>query len=327
MITPVIIVIVIVIFFHDKHYHHHHHEMVKVVSPLIPSLLTILALAKDVFAQNDTGNCILQLPKNPLTAEGLATPFILVNGNCNQTNPNHQVFVEATIFDPDTKTFGVYHPLVINEGNTFKTQCVSCESSMDVWERNTYSKKNMNPLIWIQIRLHFFRYAFLPLGSRLSGRSFFWEDMERGIIIYSVNLYFFTYITGTQPAIKPVVPTLPSNAVVGLWVRAKANSVTLTGSTQTCVDASCNAHAFFSAVQAADGGQGVVIPPVGNDKFRRRCTTTRSFGVIVQTAYLQTNGGQFAQATEANRNALKQFSEISSGSENVRKSAFIERVS
>lgn len=115
--------------------------------------------------------------------------------------------------------------------------------------------------------------------------------------------------------------------MVGLWVRAKANSITLTGSTQTCVDGSCNARAFFRAVQAADEGQGVVIPPVGNDKMGRPCPTTRSFGVIAQTAYLQTNGGQFAQATEANRNALKQFAEISGGSDNVRKSAFFERVS
>ncbi|KAF9311423.1 hypothetical protein BG003_007442 [Podila horticola] len=218
--------------------------MVKVVSPLIPSLITILAITKDVFAQNNAGNCILRVPRNPLTAEGLATPFILVKGNCDQTNPNHQVFVEATIFDPNTKTFGVYHPLVINEG--------------------------------------------------------------------------------TQPAIKPVVPTLPQNAVVGLWVRAEANSISLTGSTQTCVDASCNSHAFFSAVRAADEGQGVVIPPVGNDKMGRPCPRTRYFGVIAQTTYLQTNGGQFAQATEANRNALKQFAEISSGSDNDRKFAFSE---
>ncbi|KAF9138596.1 hypothetical protein BGX30_008975 [Mortierella sp. GBA39] len=221
--------------------------MVKVVSPLIPSLITILALTKDIYAQNNAGNCILQLPTNPLTAEGLATPFILVKGSCDQANPNHQVFVEATIFDPNTKTFGVYHPLVINEG--------------------------------------------------------------------------------TQPAMEPVVPILPKNAVVGLWVRAKANSITLTGSTQTCVDASCNAHAFFSAVLAADEGQGVVIPPVGNDKMGRPCPTARFFGVIAQTAYLQTNGGQFAQATKANRKALKQFAEISSGSDNVRKFAFSERAS
>ncbi|KAG0282711.1 hypothetical protein BGZ96_000191 [Linnemannia gamsii] len=219
--------------------------MVKVVSPHISFLITILALTKTIFAQKNAGNCILQLPTNPLTAEGLATPFILVKGSCDQTNPNHQVFVEATIFDPNTNAFGVYHPLVINEG--------------------------------------------------------------------------------TQPAVKPVVPTLPQNAVVGLWVRTQAKSITLTGSTQTCVGASCNTHAFFSAVQAANEGQSVVIPPVGNDKMGRPCPTTRFFGVIDQTSYLQTNGGQFAQATAANRNALKQFGEISSGSDGVRKSAFSER--
>lgn len=135
------------------------------------------------------------------------------------------------------------------------------------------------------------------------------------------------YISGTQPAIKPVVPSLPQNAVVALWFKAKANSITLTGSTQTCVDASCNAHAFFRAVQAAGEGQGAVIPPVGNDKMGRPCPKARFFGAIAQTTFLQTNAGQFAQATEANRNTLKQFSEVSSGSANSLKSAFFERVS
>lgn len=126
--------------------------MVKVFSPLIPSLMTILALTKNVLSQNNAGNCILKLPTNPLTAEGLATPFILVKGNCDQTKPNHQVFVEATIFDPNTKTFGVYQPLVINEGNTFKTQCVNCDALMYILGARNILKKIMCPRIWIQIR-------------------------------------------------------------------------------------------------------------------------------------------------------------------------------
>lgn len=157
----------------------------------------------------------------------------------------------------------------------------------------------------------------------------FFKDMEKKHeYLFRQSVYsLYMYISGTQPAIKPVVPSLPQNAVVALWFKAKANSITLTGSTQTCVDASCNAHAFFRAVQAAGEGQGAVIPPVGNDKMGRPCPKARFFGAIAQTTFLQTNAGQFAQATEANRNTLKQFSEVSSGSANSLKSAFFERVS
>jgi hypothetical protein len=81
---------------------------------LLSISLSLLAVAVDA---KDPGACFLHVPKHPLTAKGLATPFILKKGNCDQTDPAQQVFVEATIFDPDTKTFGVYHPLVINEGN------------------------------------------------------------------------------------------------------------------------------------------------------------------------------------------------------------------
>ncbi|KAG0054258.1 hypothetical protein BGZ83_011600 [Gryganskiella cystojenkinii] len=62
------------------------------------------------------GACFLTVPKDPLSAKGLATPYILKKGNCDQTIANQQVFVEATVFDLDNHTFGVYHPLVINEG-------------------------------------------------------------------------------------------------------------------------------------------------------------------------------------------------------------------
>ncbi|KAG0202448.1 hypothetical protein BGX28_005024 [Mortierella sp. GBA30] len=232
-----------------------------VVFTLILSFSFILTLTNDVYAQSNVGDCLLQLPRNPLTAQGLATPFILKKGNCDQTNPKQQVFVEATVFDPAAKTFSVYHPLVINEG--------------------------------------------------------------------------------TQPAIKPVLPTLPQNAVVVLLFGTNTNSITLTGNTRTCVNGSsdadifgqvalCNARAFLSTVDAADEGQ-VVIPPVGNDKTGRPCPTTRFFGGIDQdprdivlTTYLQTNNRRFAQATEANRNALKNFTEISNGSNSTLISAFLD---
>lgn len=87
-------------------------------------------------------NCTLTVPPNPLTAQGLATPYQLAatnaaNGPCNEANPNQAAFVQAAILDPATGQISAYEPLVIDKG--------------------------------------------------------------------------------TQPAIAPVVPTLPANAVVGIW--------------------------------------------------------------------------------------------------------------
>ncbi|KAG0004717.1 hypothetical protein BGZ80_010087 [Entomortierella chlamydospora] len=87
--------------------------MVKIASTLIFSLTALLSIVE---AATNPGACILTVPRHPLTAKGLAKPYILHKGNCDQTNPDQQVFAEATIFDPHTKKFSVYHPLVINQG-------------------------------------------------------------------------------------------------------------------------------------------------------------------------------------------------------------------
>ncbi|KAF9947055.1 hypothetical protein BGZ70_002892, partial [Mortierella alpina] len=134
----------------------------------------------------------------------------------------------------------------------------------------------------------------------------------------------------SSPAIKPIVPVLPKNAVVGLWFGANSESVTLTGDIKKCV-AFCNAEQFFSAVHAADKvGTAVVIPPIGTDARGQACPTTRFFGIIDQdqsdnviTTYLQ-KGRKFAQATKANRNALKKAKEISNGSDNALVAALID---
>ncbi|TPX33191.1 hypothetical protein SmJEL517_g03877 [Synchytrium microbalum] len=58
-------------------------------------------------------NCQLTVPANPLTAQGLATPYLLSgDATCKQaTIPS---FVEATIVDTKTGALSVYNPLVID---------------------------------------------------------------------------------------------------------------------------------------------------------------------------------------------------------------------
>jgi hypothetical protein len=68
-------------------------------------------------------NCSLIVPNNPLTAEGLATPYQLVAtdptaGDCHETNSDQSAFVQAAVIDPATGQISIYNPLVIDQGAT-----------------------------------------------------------------------------------------------------------------------------------------------------------------------------------------------------------------
>ena len=124
--------------------------------------------------------------------------------------------------------------------------------------------------------------------------------------------------------IAPVVPTLPANAVVGIWFGSNAQTVTLTGSTTGCVNglggsifgqfAYCNAPAFFTAAQTAISAGLLTVPPVGiSTKANGQvCPSTRDFRVVdmdqsdnVDTTYLLINGKLLAQNTATNAASSK----------------------
>jgi hypothetical protein len=72
-------------------------------------------------------SCDIVVPANPLTAQGLATPYQLTGANgmtaqasgCTMANfANLGAFVQATILDPATGKLSVYEPLVITQGTT-----------------------------------------------------------------------------------------------------------------------------------------------------------------------------------------------------------------
>ncbi len=197
-------------------------------------------------------DCTLLVPANPLSAQGLATPYQLsatnaANGPCNEANANQGAFVQGVIYDPATGKFSVYSPLVIDQG--------------------------------------------------------------------------------TQPAVAPVAPTLPANAVVGLWFGFNGNNLTLQGAQGNtlrqarCVNglnqsifgqfAYCNARAFFAAAQQGIAAGLVQVPALATAKDGMPCPTTRDFSVVdqdqsdnVQTQYLANGNGQTAQLTAANTTAL-----------------------
>ena len=75
-------------------------------------LACIVMLAQVAFSTT----CTLTVPNNPLTAQGLATPYILTG--CKMSTPGEETFVEGAVYDPFTNTVSVYNPLVIDSGTT-----------------------------------------------------------------------------------------------------------------------------------------------------------------------------------------------------------------
>jgi hypothetical protein len=72
-------------------------------------------------------NCDIIVPANPLSAQGLATPYQLTGpdgmtpaqSGCTMANAaNLGAFVQATILNPQTGALYVYNPLVITQGTT-----------------------------------------------------------------------------------------------------------------------------------------------------------------------------------------------------------------
>ena len=216
-------------------------------------------------------NCSITVPANPLTAQGLATPYTLTAtdaamGPCNEANANQSAFVQATIYDPATGALTVYNPLVIDQG--------------------------------------------------------------------------------TQPAVAPVVPTLPAGAVVGIWFGFDATNLTLADSNGSlnagkCVNglngsvftqyAYCNAPAFFTAVNAGIKAGMVTVPNPGTATDGQACMTTRNFALIdqdqsdnVTSQYLATANGQIAQNNAANLASMPNAAVLSNPSDNGLLDNFID---
>jgi hypothetical protein len=217
-------------------------------------------------------NCTLIVPANPLTAQGLATPYQLVATNaamgpCNEANANQSAFVQGTIIDPATGAVSVYNPIVIDKG--------------------------------------------------------------------------------TQPAAAPVVPTLPANAVVGIWFGFNGTNLTLQDANGSlaagkCVNgmgngdvfgqfAYCNAPAFFAAANTAIQGGMLTVPNPGTATDGQPCMTTRNFALIdqdqsdnVTSQYLANGNGQIAYKNAANMAAIPNATTVANPSDNALLDVFVD---
>jgi hypothetical protein len=127
---------------------------------------------------------------------------------------------------------------------------------------------------------------------------------------------------GATPAMPPVIPTLPGNAVIGIWFGYNGDVLTLRGAQSdtlnaaSCVNglpgsnfgqfAYCNASTFFRAAHRAIRSGQLKIPPLGTAVDGQPCPTVRDFFVVDQDqsdnlpiSYLITDSGM-AQRTQAN---------------------------
>jgi hypothetical protein len=62
-------------------------------------------------------NCTVSVPANPLSAQGLASPWVLGDGCTWANGATEGVFIDATILAPNGQLL-VYNPLVIDQGTT-----------------------------------------------------------------------------------------------------------------------------------------------------------------------------------------------------------------
>ncbi len=86
---------------------------------------TAAALTGQAASMKSNTTCDIIVPANPLSAQGLATPYQLTGPNgttpaqsgCEMSNgAKVGAFVQATILDPATGALSVYEPLVITQG-------------------------------------------------------------------------------------------------------------------------------------------------------------------------------------------------------------------
>ena len=237
-------------------------------------------------AAADNTDCDIIVPADPLSAQGLATPYQLTGPNgtspadsgCNMANAAALgAFVQATIVNPRTGALSVYNPLVITKGTT--------------------------------------------------------------------------------PAVAPVVPKLPRNAVVTIDFGFNGANLIQVGATPNalaqgrCVNglgspfgqqSFCNGTAFFRAAYGlmvfgrlrvpSQGTSAKIVPTGGRLGTGRACPNVRNFDMVdqdqsdnVTSVYLLNPAtGQTAQDTAANEATMAGNQALSNGSDNALVDKFMD---
>jgi hypothetical protein len=153
---------------------------------------------------------------------------------------------------------------------------------------------------------------------------------------------------GDNPLVPPVVPALPSGAIVALWFGYNGSDLTLRSqsgadslSDAKCVNGSngnvfgqyayCNAPAFFTAANAAIVSGKLKVPALGTASDGKPCPTVRDFFVVDQdqsdnlpTQYLVSPRGHMSQFTKKNHAAHPSSVPVGNPSDNRLTDAFVD---
>lgn len=252
-------------------------------------------------------NCTLIVPPNPLTAQGLATPYQLTatnaaNGPCNEANVNQSAFVQADILNPATGQITTYDPLVIDKGTQPVVQPVAPQLP-----------RNAVVAIWFGdngTTLTLLKTNAMQHGRGGRGGSYgFGRDPRfRGQHFRPGQQFHFGFSGGANGNCVNGLPGSPFGQF-----------------------GYCNAPNFFGVANALIAARKITVPPLGTGTDGQPCPTTRDFSIVdmdqsdnVQTQYLANGNGQTAQFSAANQTQIQNATTISNPSDNALVTRFID---
>ncbi|GCE20572.1 hypothetical protein [Dictyobacter kobayashii] len=265
-------------------------------------------------------NCTLMIPANPLTAQGLATPYQLAatdpaQGACHEANVNQSAFVQAVILDPQTGKMSAYEPLVVDQG----------------------TQPAVAPVV-----------PQLPAGAVVG----IWFGDNGTVLTLQKNAQAATQNNNaaTQNTTAAAqnnnaaaaqaqqqTPAQAQNAAQKVRMRVggrgmnAGNCVNGLGNSPFGQFGYCNAVNFFRVANQLVAAGKITIPALGTAKDGMTCPSTRDFGIVdmdqsdnVQTQYLATANGQTAQLNAANQAQLQGSTTLGNPSDNALVSKIID---
>jgi len=309
-------------------------------------------------ATTDNMNCTLIVPANPLSAQGLATPYQLTatnpaDGPCNEANAAQSAFVQGAVLDPATGQISVYDPLVIDQGTTAAAAPVvpalPANAVVGIWfgfNGNTLTLAGADQVGGAATATA----AAMPTVTAAATATAAPTATSAVTGVTATPTPLTTAASATASA--PAAATVTSPAVTGTAPPANTDTPAASGTPDAILQgadciageniagqgfssftqvAACNAVAFFQAANTAISSGLLTVPSPGTATDGQPCLTTRNFGIIdqdqsdnVTTKYLATANGQTAQDNAANAAALAGATPLFNGSDNALIDDFVD---
>jgi len=305
-------------------------------------------------------NCTLVVPANPLTAQGLATPYQLTAtdpaaGPCNEANGNQSAFVQGAVVDPATGQVSVYDPLVIDQGTQAAVApavpVLPANAVVGLWFGfNGTVLTLQNPAAAAAAPAAGASAAATPTAAvpavpaasptaAAAGAGAAASPTAAAPVAGAASPT--AAAAGASAAATPTaaVPASPTAAAAagGAAVDALAqgncvNGAQINGALSIFGQfAYCNAPAFFQAANNAIAAGQLAVPNPGTATDGQACETTRNFALIdqdqsdnVTSEYLANGNGQTAQATAAAQQQVAGATALFNASDNLLLDKFVD---